>query len=173
VAGRFGFGLAAFAALFLTWFLIALTFIDIDHQLLPDSLTLPLLWLGLTLSLWGSQGGAALPVDLRSGVIGAVAGYLSLWSVYHLFRLVTGKEGMGYGDFKLLAALGAWLGWQMLLPVILIAAVVGAVVGIAMLATGKQSRATPIPFGPFLAAAGWLVMMFGHGIVGRYLALFT
>ena len=173
VAARFGFGLAALAALVLTWFLIALTFIDLDHQLLPDSLTLPLLWLGLTLSLWGPQGGAPVPVDLRSSLIGAVAGYLSLWSVYHLFRLVTGKEGMGYGDFKLLAALGAWLGWQMLLPVILIAAVVGAVVGIAMLAIRRQSRATPIAFGPFLAASGWFVLMFGHRLVGRYLALFT
>ena len=173
VAARFGFGLPALAALVLTWFLIALTFIDLDHQLLPDSLTLPLLWLGLTLSLWGPQAGAPVPVDARSSLIGAVAGYLSLWSVYHLFRLVTGKEGMGYGDFKLLGALGAWLGWQMLLPVILIAAVVGAVAGIALLAIRRQSRATPIPFGPFLAAAGWLVLMFGHGLVGRYLALFT
>ncbi|HEY2274552.1 MAG TPA: A24 family peptidase [Steroidobacteraceae bacterium] len=173
VAARFGFGLAALAALLLTWFLIALTFIDIDRQLLPDSLTLPLLWLGLTLSLWGAQGDAAVPVDVRSSLIGAVAGYLSLWSVYHLFRLVTGKEGMGYGDFKLLAALGAWLGWQMLLPVILIAAVVGAVVGILILAIRRQSRATPIAFGPFLAAAGWLALMFGHGLVGRYLALFA
>jgi leader peptidase (prepilin peptidase)/N-methyltransferase len=173
VAARFGFGFAAVAALILTWFLIALTFIDIDHQLLPDSLTLPLLWLGLTLSLWGPQGGATVPVDIRSSLIGAVVGYLSLWSVYHLFRLVTGKEGMGYGDFKLLAALGAWLGWQMLLPVILIAAVVGAIVGVVMLAIRRQSRATPIPFGPFLAAAGWLALMFGHGLVGRYLALFA
>ena len=173
VAARFGFGFAALAALSFTWFLIALTFIDVDHQLLPDSLTLPLLWLGLSLSLWGPQGDAPLPVDLRSSVAGAVAGYLSLWSVYHLFLLVTGKEGMGYGDFKLLAALGAWLGLQMLLPVILIAAVVGALVGIAMLAIRHQSRATPIPFGPFLAAAGWLVLMFGHGLVGHYLALFA
>jgi leader peptidase (prepilin peptidase)/N-methyltransferase len=173
VAARFGFGLAALAALLLTWFLIALAFVDIDTQLLPDILTLPLLWLGLALSLWGPQGGAAVPVDVRSSLIGAVAGYLSLWSVYHLFRLVTGKEGMGYGDFKLLAALGAWLGWQMLLPVILIAAVVGAVVGIAILAIRRQSRATPIAFGPFLAAAGWLTLMFGHGLVSRYLALFA
>lgn len=173
VAAQFGFGFSALAALFFTWFLIALTFIDIDHQLLPDSLTLPLLWLGLTLSLWGPQGHAPLPVDLRSSVAGAVAGYLSLWSVYHLFRLVTGKEGMGYGDFKLLAALGAWLGWELLLPVVLIAALVGALVGITMLAIRRQSRATPIPFGPFLAAAGWLVMMFGHALVGQYLRLFA
>jgi leader peptidase (prepilin peptidase) / N-methyltransferase len=173
VAERFGFGFATLAALVLTWFLIALTFIDLDTQLLPDSLTLPLLWLGLTLSLWGPQGTAPVPVDVRSSLIGAVAGYLSLWTVYHLFRLVTGKEGMGYGDFKLLGALGAWLGWQMLLPVILIAAVVGAVVGVAVLAIRRQSRATPIAFGPFLASAGWLVLMFGHGLVGRYLALFA
>jgi leader peptidase (prepilin peptidase)/N-methyltransferase len=110
---------------------------------------------------------------VRSSLIGAAAGYVSLWSVYHLFRLLTGKEGMGYGDFKLLAALGAWLGWQMLLPVILIAAVGGAVVGIALLAIRRQSRATPIAFGPFLAAAGWLVLMFGHGLVSRYFGLFT
>jgi len=173
VAWKFGFGWPAVAGILLTWFLIALTFIDIDHQLLPDSLTLPLLWLGLTLSLWGGQGDAAVPVDVRSSLIGAVAGYLSLWSVYHLFRLVTGKEGMGYGDFKLLGALGAWLGWQMLLPVILIAAVVGAIVGIVMLTIRRQSRATPIAFGPFLAAAGWFALMFGHALVGRYLALFS
>jgi leader peptidase (prepilin peptidase)/N-methyltransferase len=173
VAAQFGFGFPALAALILTWFLIALTVIDIDHQLLPDSLTLPLLWLGLTLSLWGPHGGAPVPVDVGSSLGGAVAGYLSLWSVYHLFRLVTGKEGMGYGDFKLFAALGAWLGWQMLLPVILIAAVVGALVGIALLTLRRQSRATPIAFGPFLAAAGWLVLMFGHGVVVRYFALFT
>jgi leader peptidase (prepilin peptidase)/N-methyltransferase len=173
VAAQFGFGFPALAALILTWFLIALTVIDIDHQLLPDSLTLPLLWLGLALSLWGPHGGAPVPVDVRSSLGGAVAGYLSLWSVYHLFRLVTGKEGMGYGDFKLFAALGAWLGWQMLLPVILIAAVVGALVGIALLMLRRQSRATPIAFGPFLAAAGWLVLMCGHGLVARYFALFT
>jgi leader peptidase (prepilin peptidase)/N-methyltransferase len=173
VGARFGVGWPALAALVLTWFLIALTFIDIDTQLLPDSLTLPLLWLGLTLSLWGPQGSAGVPVDVRSSLIGAAAGYVSLWSVYHLFRLVTGKEGMGYGDFKLLAALGAWLGWQMLLPVVLIAAVAGAVGGIAMLAIRRQGRATPIAFGPFLAAAGWLVLMFGHGLVSRYLHFFA
>jgi leader peptidase (prepilin peptidase) / N-methyltransferase len=171
-AWQFGFGFPALAALILTWFLIALAFIDVDRQLLPDSLTLPLLWIGLILSLWGSQAGP-VPVDLRSSVIGAAAGYLSLWSVYHLFRLLTGKEGMGYGDFKLFAALGAWLGWQMLLPVLLIAAVVGALVGIALLAVRGQDRGTPIAFGPFLAAAGWVVLMFGHPLVERYLGLFT
>jgi len=174
VAWKFGFGWPALAALVLTWFLIALTFIDVDHQLLPDNLTLPLLWLGLLVSQWGPQPGAtALPVDVRSSLIGAMAGYVSLWSVYHLFRLLTGKEGMGYGDFKLLAALGAWLGWQMLLPIILVAAAVGAVVGIAMLSLRGQSRATPIAFGPFLAAAGWLMLMFGQQLVAGYLGLFA
>ena len=174
VAWKFGFGWPALAALVLTWFLIALTFIDVDHQLLPDGLTLPLLWLGLLVSLWGPQPGAdALPVDLRSSLIGAMAGYVSLWSVYHLFRLLTGKEGMGYGDFKLFAALGAWLGWQMLLPIILVAATVGAVVGITLLSLRGQSRATPIAFGPFLAAAGWLMLMFGQQLVAGYLGLFA
>jgi len=174
VAWKFGFGWPALAALVLTWFLIALTFIDVDHQLLPDGLTLPLLWLGLLVSLWGPQpGAAALPVDVRSSLIGAMAGYVSLWSVYHLFRLLTGKEGMGYGDFKLFAALGAWLGWQMLLPIILVAAAVGAVVGVAMLRLRGQSRATPIAFGPFLAAAGWLMLMFGQQLVAGYLGLFA
>ncbi|HEY6824594.1 MAG TPA: prepilin peptidase, partial [Steroidobacteraceae bacterium] len=122
IAWKFGFDWAAVAGLLVTWFLIALAFIDIDHQLLPDSLTLPLLWLGLFLSLFSAQSsGPALPVDTRASLIGAMAGYVSLWSVYHLFRLLTGKDGMGYGDFKLFAALGAWFGWQMLLPIILIA----------------------------------------------------
>jgi len=173
VAWKLGFGVPALAALAVTWFLIALTFIDIDHQLLPDSLTLPLMWLGLALSLLGAQPGAPVPVDIRSSLIGAIAGYVSLWSVYHLFRLLTGKEGMGYGDFKLFAALGAWLGWQMLLPVILIAALVGAVVGIVMISVRRQHRSTPIPFGPFLAASGWLMLMFGQGLVATYLGLFT
>ena len=174
IAWKFGFAWPALAGMLLTWFLIALTFIDIDHQLLPDSLTLPLLWLGLFLSLWSSQaGGAAVPVETRSSLIGAMAGYASLWSVYHLFRLVTGKEGMGYGDFKLFAALGAWLGWQMLLPTILIAALVGAVVGLGLIVTRRQDRSAPIPFGPFLAGAGWLMLMFGQPLVGRYLQLFA
>jgi leader peptidase (prepilin peptidase)/N-methyltransferase len=173
VAWKLGFGWPALAALVFTWSFVALTFIDIDHQLLPDALTLPLLWLGLVLSLWSPQaGGAPIPVDMRSSIIGAAAGYLSLWSVYHLFRLLTGKEGMGYGDFKLLAAIGAWLGWQMLLPTILVSAVVGAVVGIVVLMVQGKDRGTPIPFGPFLAAAGWLMLMFGHEIVTRYLGMF-
>jgi leader peptidase (prepilin peptidase) / N-methyltransferase len=173
VAWRFGFGWPALAAVVLTAFLVALTFIDIDRQLLPDSLTLPLMWLGLLLSLWGPQPGSPVPADVRSSLIGAVAGYVSLWSVYHLFRLLTGKEGMGYGDFKLFAALGAWLGWQMLFVTILIAAAVGAVVGIALIALRRHHRSAPIPFGPFLAAAGWLVMMWGQRLVGSYLALFA
>jgi leader peptidase (prepilin peptidase)/N-methyltransferase len=174
VAWKFGFAWPALAALLLTWFLIALTFIDIDHQLLPDNLTLPLLWLGLLLSLWSSQAGPApVPVDTRSSLIGAMAGYVSLWSVYHLFRLLTGKDGMGYGDFKLFAALGAWLGWQMLLPTILIAALAGAVVGLGLIVLRRQDRSAPIPFGPFLASAGWLMLMFGRPLVGSYLRLFA
>jgi leader peptidase (prepilin peptidase)/N-methyltransferase len=174
VAWKLGFGWPAVAALLFTWYLVALTFIDIDHQLLPDKLTLPLLWLGLFASLWGpASNGAPIPVDLRSSVVGALAGYLSLWTIYHLFRLLTGKEGMGYGDFKLFAALGAWLGWQMLLPIILIAALVGAVSGIVILSRKKLGHETPISFGPFLAAAGWLMLMFGNELVGRYFALFV
>jgi leader peptidase (prepilin peptidase) / N-methyltransferase len=170
VAWKLGFGWPALAGMVLTWFLIALAFIDIDHQLLPDTLTLPLLWLGLCASLWVPLSAAGpVPVDVRSSLIGAVAGYASLWSVYHLFRLLTGKEGMGYGDFKLFAAIGAWLGWQMLLPIILIASAVGAVTGIAMLTMKKQHRSTPIAFGPFLAAAGWLMLLFGQRIVAGYL----
>jgi leader peptidase (prepilin peptidase) / N-methyltransferase len=172
VAWKFGFGPGALAALVVTWFLVALAFIDIDHQLLPDDLTLPLLWLGLAASLWGQPAGMDLPVDTRSSLIGAMAGYGSLWSVYHLFRLITGKEGMGHGDFKLLAALGAWLGWQMLLPVILLAAGVGAIVGVLMLSLRGQDRSTPIAFGPFLAGAGWLVMMWGPHLVSAYLGLY-
>lgn len=173
VAWKLGFVWATLPGLVLTWFLVALAFIDIDHQLLPDSLTLPLVWLGLLLSLFApAPAGSPLPVDMRSSIIGAIAGYVCLWSVYHLFRLLTAKEGMGYGDFKLLAALGAWLGWRMLLPTVLIAAAVGAVAGIGLLAVRRQSRSTPIAFGPFLAAAGWLMLMFGREVVTGYLGLF-
>ena len=172
VAWRLGFGWPALAAMVFTWFLVALAFIDIDHQLLPDSLTLPLLWVGLCLSLWGPQSLFPVPVDLRSSLIGAMGGYVSLWSVYHLFRLFTGKEGMGYGDFKLLAALGAWLGWKMLLPVVLIAAVAGAIVGLGILTLRGQHRSTPIAFGPFLAVAGWLMLVFGSHVVDDYLHWF-
>ncbi|MFO1455495.1 MAG: A24 family peptidase [Steroidobacteraceae bacterium] len=173
VAWKFGFGWPLLAALVLTWFLVALTFIDLDTQLLPDSLTLPLLWIGLVLSLWaGDAGGAAVPVETRTAVIGAAAGYLSLWSVYWLFKLTTGKEGMGYGDFKLLAALGAWLGWKMILPIVLCSALVGAVVGIALMLRFGRDRSVPIAFGPYLAAAGWLMLMWGSEIVDGYLGLF-
>ncbi len=173
VAWRFGFGWAAAAALVLTWFLVALAFIDIDTQLLPDNMTLPLLWLGLLAALLlPVTEGVYLPTNLRSAVIGAIAGYLSLWSVYQLFRLLTGKEGMGYGDFKLLAALGAWLGWQMLLPIIIGAAGVGAIAGIAGMVLRGRERGIPMAFGPYLAAAGWLALMFGPPLVDAYLGLY-
>ncbi len=172
VAWRFGFGTAALWGLVITWFLVALAVIDIDHQLLPDDLTQPLLWLGLAASLWSSPLGPELPIDTRSSLIGAIAGYGSLWSVYHLFRLITRKEGMGYGDFKLLAALGAWLGWQMVLPVVLVASCVGAIAGLLMLSLRGQQRTTPIAFGPFLAGAGWVVMMWGPHLVSAYLGLY-
>jgi leader peptidase (prepilin peptidase) / N-methyltransferase len=172
-AWRFGYGAPAACAVVITWFLIALTFIDLDHQLLPDSLTMPLLWLGLLASLtgWGSAS-SSLPVDPVSAIVGAALGYLSLWAVYHAFRLLTGKEGMGYGDFKLLAAFGAWLGWRMLLPIVLLSAIVGALVGVALIVGRRHERGTPIPFGPFLAAAGWFAMMWGPQIVSGYLALY-
>lgn len=173
VAWRFGYGAPAACAIVITWFLIALTFIDLDHQLLPDSLTMPLLWLGLLASLtsWGSAS-SSLPVDPVSAIGGAALGYLSLWAVYHAFRLLTGKEGMGYGDFKLLAAFGAWLGWRMLLPIVLLSAIVGALVGVALIVGRRHQRGTPIPFGPFLAAAGWFAMMWGPQLVQGYLALY-
>jgi leader peptidase (prepilin peptidase)/N-methyltransferase len=169
VAWKLGFVWYTAAALLLTWTLVALTGIDIDHQLLPDSMTLPLVWIGLLLSLAAPVPGLDLPVDPRSSIIGAVAGYLSLWSVYHVFRLLTGKEGMGYGDFKLFAALGAWFGWQMLLPIILLAAFSGAVIGILMIVLRGRDRNIPIPFGPYLAAAGWIALMWGDEIVTSYL----
>lgn len=174
VAWKLGFGWPSLAALVFTWFLVALAGIDIGHQLLPDNLTLPLMWIGLGLSLFApGPGGAPIPVDPRASLIGAAAGYASLWSVYHLFRALTAREGMGYGDFKLLAALGAWLGWRMLLPTVLIAAAVGAVTGIVLIVARGRSRAAPIAFGPFLAAAGWLMLMFGHPLVSGYLGLFA
>jgi leader peptidase (prepilin peptidase)/N-methyltransferase len=169
VAWKFGFVWYTAAALLLTWVLIALSGIDIDHQLLPDNMTLPLVWLGLLLSLAPGSASIGLPVDPRSSIIGAAAGYLSLWSVYHSFRLLTGKEGMGYGDFKLFAALGAWLGWQMLLPIILMAAFAGAVIGILMIAVRGRDRNIPIPFGPYLAVAGWIALLWGDELVASYL----
>jgi leader peptidase (prepilin peptidase)/N-methyltransferase len=163
VAWHFGFTPQCGFALLLTWCLIALSFIDIDHQLLPDSITLPVLWLGLFLSVFG------LFTDSHASIIGAVAGYLVLWSIFHLFKLLTGKEGMGYGDFKLLALFGAWLGWQFLPAIILLSSLVGAVVGIAMIVFSRHDRNTPIPFGPYLAAAGWIALIWGADINQFYL----
>jgi leader peptidase (prepilin peptidase)/N-methyltransferase len=172
VAWHFGFGANAACALLVTWALIALTGIDVDHQLLPDGITLPLLWAGLVASvLIGPSPGAALPVAPREAIIGALAGYTSLWLVFHAFRLVTGKEGMGYGDFKLYAALGAWLGWKVLPLVILLSAATGAILGIAMIALRGRDRGAPMPFGPYLAAAGWLAMLYGNGLMDAYLRL--
>ena len=150
--------------------LIAISVIDIDHQIIPDSISLPLIWAGLFLSLFHESAGAEiLFVDPSTAIAGGLAGYLSLWSIYHLFRLLTGKEGMGYGDFKLLAALGAWLGWQMLPLIILLSAFVGAIVGVALIAFKRQDRNVPIPFGPYLAAAGWIAMLYGPQIMDTYL----
>jgi leader peptidase (prepilin peptidase)/N-methyltransferase len=165
VAWHFGFGCQAALALVFSWYLIAMTGIDLDRQLLPDVLTLPLLWIGLLASLWPTAG-FTTPQD---ALIGAAAGYLVLWIVFHAFRLVTGKEGMGYGDFKLFAAIGAWLGWQMLPLVLLLSALVGAAVGITLIVTRRHGRDVPISFGPYLAGAGWIAMLWGPLIVGRYL----
>ena len=166
-AWHFGPTLQAAGALLLLWALIALTAIDYDTQLLPDSITLPLLWSGLAFNLFGAY------TDISSAVIGAMVGYLTLWSIYWLFKLATGKEGMGYGDFKLLAALGAWLGWQMLPVIILLSSVVGAVVGISLIAINRHGRNTPIPFGPYLAAAGVIALFWGSGLTRSYLGLTT
>jgi leader peptidase (prepilin peptidase)/N-methyltransferase len=172
VAWHFGFGTTALCGLVITWTLIALTGIDIDHQLLPDNITLPLMWGGLLASVvLGGSGGQELPISPQSAIVGAASGYLSLWLVFQLFRLVTGKEGMGYGDFKLFAALGAWMGWKLLPLVIILAAATGAVLGILMIALRGRDRAAPMPFGPYLAAAGWLAMMYGDTLVSGYLRL--
>ena len=165
VAWQFGFGWEAGAALLLTWALIALSMIDFDHQLLPDSITLPFLWVGLTLSLF------PVYVDSFSSIIGALTGYLSLWMVYMLFKLLTGKEGMGHGDFKLLAMLGAWLGWKSLLTVVLLSSLVGAVVGISLVLLRGRDKNIPIPFGPYLAAAGWITLLWGDDITRIYLGV--
>jgi leader peptidase (prepilin peptidase) / N-methyltransferase len=172
VAWHFGFGLPAACALLVTWALIALTGIDIDHQLLPDNITLPLLWAGLVAAVAiGPVAGASIPVSVRDAVIGAAAGYLSLWLVFHAFKLVTGKEGMGFGDFKLFAALGAWLGWKLLPVVLVLSAGTGAVLGILMIVFRGRDRAAPMPYGPYLAAAGWLAMMYGDLLLDGYLRI--
>jgi len=171
VAWRFGWHWQTVAALAFTWALVALTVIDLDHQILPDVITLPLLWLGLLLSLaWSAGLVPPIPVDPASAIVGGAAGYLSLWLVYWAFKLVTGKEGMGYGDFKLFGAFGAWMGWQMLPLIILFSAFAGAVIGILLVAVRGRDRNIPIPFGPYLAAAGWIALMWGPQILGGYLA---
>jgi leader peptidase (prepilin peptidase)/N-methyltransferase len=172
VAWNFGPTWQMVFALPITWTLLALAVIDIDHKLLPDSMTLPLLWAGLLASVVRFDGGV-LFTDVTSSVIGAAAGYLSLWSVYQVFKLVTGKEGMGYGDFKLLAALGAWVGWQLLPLVILLSAAVGAIIGTTLILLGGASRETPIPFGPYLAAAGWIALLWGEELARMYALLLS
>jgi len=168
VAVHFGFGWTTLAAMIFVWFMVALAFIDLDTFFLPDCLTLPLIWIGLLAQIAG-----LLPqVGLDAAVIGAVAGYLALWSVFWLFKLATGKEGMGYGDFKLLAAIGAWLGWNMLPLVILASSLVGAVVGIGLIIARGQGRDMPIPFGPYLVVAGLIALFWGRELTDRYLDLF-
>jgi len=166
VAWQFGLSAAGIGALVFVWAMIALAFVDLDTFYLPDDITLPLLWAGLILNLFG------VFTDLPSAVIGAVCGYLALWSVYWLYRLATGKEGMGYGDFKLLAAIGAWLGWTMLPLVILLSSFVGAAIGMALIVLARQGRDVPIPFGPYLAVAGVIALLHGAAINKQYLALF-
>ncbi len=163
VAWKFGLTIQAAMAMLLSWTLICLTFIDYDHQYLPDNITLPFLWLGLLLNLNG------VFVELSAAVIGAMAGYLILWSVYQIFKRVTGKEGMGYGDFKLLAMLGAWLGWQVLPVIILLSTLVGSVIGIFLILFRRHDRGHPIPFGPYLAIAGWIALLWGYEINSAYL----
>lgn len=163
VAWQFGFSWQTAAGLALTWALIALTMIDFDKQLLPDDITLPYVWIGLLLAMFG------VFADVDSSIIGAVAGYLSLWSFYWIFKLLTGKEGMGYGDFKLLAALGAWFGWQMLPVIILLSSFVGAIVGISLILFLGRDKNVPIPFGPYIATAGWIAMLWGKDLTHAYL----
>ena len=164
-AWHFGFNAAGIAAVTLTWLLIALAFIDIDHQLLPDVMVLPFLWVGLLLNLFN------VFTTLPQAVVGAVAGYLSLWLVFHLFKLITGKEGMGYGDFKLFALFGAWLGWQSLPLIILLSSFIGAIIGIGLIVFRGRDRAQPLPFGPYLAVAGWVAMLWGEEIMRQYLQI--
>jgi leader peptidase (prepilin peptidase)/N-methyltransferase len=158
----FGYSTQLLAALVFTWAMIPLFLIDFDRQILPDTITLPLLWLGLLCSLNG------LFIDSHASIAGAAAGYLSLWLIYHLFRLATGKEGMGYGDFKLLGAIGAWVGWQSLPVVVLFSSVVGALIGIALILVKGRDHNQPMPFGPFLAAAGWITLLWGNDILALY-----
>jgi leader peptidase (prepilin peptidase) / N-methyltransferase len=163
VAWKFGVSWQTVLGLLLTWSLIALTVIDFHKQLLPDSITLPLLWLGILANIF------EIFTPLESSVIGAMAGYLALWSVYHFFKLLTGKEGMGYGDFKLLAVLGAWLGWTVLPIIILLSSLVGAVIGIMMIVVTRHDKNIPIPFGPYLAIAGWVALIWGDVMLHAWL----
>ncbi len=165
VAAYFPPGIPLAGALLLTWILIALTFIDFDKMLLPDQLTLPLLWAGLIINISEQY------VSLTDAVLGAAAGYMVLWSLYWTFKLLTGKEGMGYGDFKLLAALGAWLGWQSLPLILILSSCVGAILGIALIVANRQQHGKPMPFGPYLAIAGWIALLWGHQITDWYLGL--
>ena len=166
VAWKFGVSYAFLFAALLSWALLSLTLIDFDHMYLPDQITLPFLWLGLVLNLNGMY------TDLSSAVIGAVAGYLSLWTVYHLFKLITGKEGMGFGDFKLLAMFGAWLGWQLLPQIILVSSLIGAIVGVLLIVFKQHEKGKPIPFGPYLAGAGWVALVWGKDLNALYFHLF-
>lgn len=167
VAWQFGATALTLALLVLTWCLVCLTMIDFDHQLLPDNITIPLLWLGLLVNTLLADSG----VSPRDALIGAALGYLSLWGVYWVFKLLTGKEGMGYGDFKLLAALGAWMGWQPLLLIVILSSLVGAVVGIIMLVVLGRDRNIPIPFGPYLAGAGFIALIWGDSFMSTYLSV--
>lgn len=165
IAIKFGVTAETFFALIFTWALVSLTMIDAKTQLLPDNITLPLLWLGIIVNT------ADLYTDLESSVFGAIAGYLILWSIYKLFKLITGKEGMGYGDFKLLAALGAWMGWMMLPQIILLSSLVGAIIGVTMIVISKHDKSVPIPFGPYLAIAGWIAFIWGADINQLWLSI--
>ncbi len=159
----FGFSLETLLLLFFTWSLIALSFIDFDHQLLPDNITLPMLWLGILCNYF------SLFTNLESSVLGAILGYLAFWSVYIVFKLITGKEGMGHGDFKLLSMIGAWLGYQYLLVIIVLSSILGAIVGITILLLDKDKKSKPIPFGPYIAIAGWIAVFWGEQIINSYL----
>ena len=165
VFAHFGLSLMTVTALFFTWFLLVLAFVDLEHFLLPDRFTMPLMAMGLVVNAYGGF------IDLNSAMIGAAAGYLSLWLIFHAFRLLTGKEGLGYGDFKLLAAIGAWVGWQLLPMVVLLSAGTGAIIGITMLITGRHKKGQPLPFGPYLAGGGWLGLLYGEDLQRLYFSM--
>jgi leader peptidase (prepilin peptidase)/N-methyltransferase len=170
VAYKFGFTWYTAAGVLMTWTLVVLWLIDFDTQFLPDQFTLPLMWIGLLMSLFATPDSPFAP-DMRSSIIGGAAGYLSLWSVYWVFKLLTGKEGMGYGDFKLLAAFGTWFGWQPLLLIVLLSSFTGAVIGIGLIVFKGRDHNIPIPYGPYLAIAGWIAMLWGHDIIHHYFSV--